>query len=495
MKRTILGVDIREPFPVLGFAAHWVWIWCVFWSSLFYQAPDAMDAEALAVASALQGLEPLWTVSLGANVATIAVLLAVAGRRNPLARFTWLPVAAAAVTMLGTLLLSEMVLAAAGPGARVAYVAGSVLTGIGSAGVIVLWGELFSQFGVRETIVYSVLGVLAACTVHLVVMLLPTALAQALVSLFPGAGMALFVKTRKRWPRLSGDRRDRKVDKGSVPRRMILIAAFFGFSFGVMKGLMAPLPQELLGMRDTLNIVAIVAGALLILLTSSVLRLDFNQLTYQIALPLMAAGFLFVPLQGVFAVLGTAVHQCGYQYFYIVLWATWPIIAQRADLPSGWVAANGLCFIQLGQLIGSIGAALLASVLVQGVDRAMFSAAAIFIMLLVALFVFGNKTVDTGWGFVRPADAEPSRSPFDEAIERLARARRLTPRETEVFLLLAKGRNRSYIARELVIGDETVKSHIKCLYRKLDVHSQQELIDLLESQIESAERGNALAGA
>ena len=52
----------------------------------------------------------------------------------------------------------------------------------------------------------------------------------------------------------------------------------------------------------------------------------------------------------------------------------------------------------------------------------------------------------------------------------------------QVFFLLAKGRNRAYIREELVIGDETVKSHVKSIYRKADVHSQQELIDLLERE-------------
>ena len=35
---------------------------------------------------------------------------------------------------------------------------------------------------------------------------------------------------------------------------------------------------------------------------------------------------------------------------------------------------------------------------------------------------------------------------------------------------------------ELGIGDETVKSHVKSIYRKTAVHSQQELIDLLERE-------------
>ena len=74
---------------------------------------------------------------------------------------------------------------------------------------------------------------------------------------------------------------------------------------------------------------------------------------------------------------------------------------------------------------------------------------------------------------------------IDLAIAIIARDKRLSPREREVFALLARGRNRAYIREELVIGDETVKSHIKNVYRKCELHSQQELIDLVEAAAEN----------
>ena len=43
----------------------------------------------------------------------------------------------------------------------------------------------------------------------------------------------------------------------------------------------------------------------------------------------------------------------------------------------------------------------------------------------------------------------------------------LTPRENEVLLLLAKGMNREEIAAKLFISPETVKMHIKNIYKKL----------------------------
>ena len=56
---------------------------------------------------------------------------------------------------------------------------------------------------------------------------------------------------------------------------------------------------------------------------------------------------------------------------------------------------------------------------------------------------------------------------------------RLTPRETEVFSLLARGRSIPYIRDELVISRETAATHAKHIYAKLDVHNRQELIDLV----------------
>jgi DNA-binding CsgD family transcriptional regulator len=43
----------------------------------------------------------------------------------------------------------------------------------------------------------------------------------------------------------------------------------------------------------------------------------------------------------------------------------------------------------------------------------------------------------------------------------------LTARENEVLLLLAKGMNRDEIAAKLFISPETVKMHIKNMYKKL----------------------------
>jgi len=53
---------------------------------------------------------------------------------------------------------------------------------------------------------------------------------------------------------------------------------------------------------------------------------------------------------------------------------------------------------------------------------------------------------------------------------------RLTDREWEVLDLLSTGATTDQIARELVLSSETVRSHLKNLYRKLDVNSREEAV-------------------
>jgi DNA-binding CsgD family transcriptional regulator len=57
----------------------------------------------------------------------------------------------------------------------------------------------------------------------------------------------------------------------------------------------------------------------------------------------------------------------------------------------------------------------------------------------------------------------------------------LSKRETEVLFLLAKGHNSAAIQKALFISAGTANTHMRHVYAKLDVHSQQELISLVES--------------
>lgn len=62
--------------------------------------------------------------------------------------------------------------------------------------------------------------------------------------------------------------------------------------------------------------------------------------------------------------------------------------------------------------------------------------------------------------------------------DRLTAAYQLTPRETEVAVLLVQGLSTREIAERLEVAESTVVTHKKSLFQKTDVHRQSELVRL-----------------
>jgi DNA-binding CsgD family transcriptional regulator len=66
-------------------------------------------------------------------------------------------------------------------------------------------------------------------------------------------------------------------------------------------------------------------------------------------------------------------------------------------------------------------------------------------------------------------------------IERLTETFRLTKRESEILRLLAQGRSVPYIEEELTLSNGTVRTHVRHIYEKMNIHNKQELIDMVNS--------------
>jgi DNA-binding CsgD family transcriptional regulator len=69
----------------------------------------------------------------------------------------------------------------------------------------------------------------------------------------------------------------------------------------------------------------------------------------------------------------------------------------------------------------------------------------------------------------------------DAAIGEIARRCGLTERESQVVDLLSMGYSYKRVAEELCLSTNTVTSYVRTIYRKLEVHERQEVIDLVES--------------
>ena len=78
------------------------------------------------------------------------------------------------------------------------------------------------------------------------------------------------------------------------------------------------------------------------------------------------------------------------------------------------------------------------------------------------------------------------RRPFKEKCLAVAKQYKLTPRETEIAMLIAQGRDSAHIEEKLFLSRSTVQTHRMHVYQKLDIHNRQELLDV----IEQADEGN-----
>lgn len=77
-----------------------------------------------------------------------------------------------------------------------------------------------------------------------------------------------------------------------------------------------------------------------------------------------------------------------------------------------------------------------------------------------------DKACDIDEAREEPGEAAAATPPPDP--ELISRLDRLTPRERQVFVALTRGLTNAEIATELHIGDETVKSHVSEVLRKLE---------------------------
>lgn len=160
-----------------------------------------------------------------------------------------------------------------------------------------------------------------------------------------------------------------------------------------------------------------------------------------------------------------------------------------------WVALTGLCgrhpgkgtrmfaFVRAGWAAGPLVGLLLGRFVINSVGITSESVLALtFLSALAVLISSGFSFSETD--LVRAMDLLPTqhKQRFREKCSRAAEKFRLSERETEVMVLLAKGRNLPYIQEQLFLSKSTVSTHRQHIYAKMDIHSQQELINLIQNE-------------
>lgn len=91
----------------------------------------------------------------------------------------------------------------------------------------------------------------------------------------------------------------------------------------------------------------------------------------------------------------------------------------------------------------------------------------------------------SGAADVVPGDVAPeAEDDFRARCLQIARAHGLSPRETDVLQYLARGHSSRFIATELVISENTVRTHVRHIYEKTGVTSREGLFRLVDAPAE-----------
>lgn len=158
-------------------------------------------------------------------------------------------------------------------------------------------------------------------------------------------------------------------------------------------------------------------------------------------------------------------------------------VGKHSDVPDATVVSVGLLALYVPVCMGH----LLQRVLTIEFSVSLESAQTLLILTLISLlfaFLINPQSKEARYISIETADTKrQTLSDFKTVIDRvrvLGDERNLTDREIEIAKLLALGRSKAYIAQELFITENTVRTHSKHIYAKLNINSKNELLKLLD---------------
>lgn len=502
-----------------GWAFLLAWVFCVFYLGGSNRAADlGISSQSIGLQLVFEGL-PVF-----ASVVTLIAVIFLEKRIGSPSRSKLLVYGAPMLAAAGTPLLS---LTTPDQGlACVSFCASAVLTGMGSGIMWVLWGEYYASMPQDEREIAApgsaAVAALLALTSSAMDGWIVTAFAASLPLI---SGLCLVWALREETAR--PERRHTPLDEGpakptppalkslvSMGRTApgILMTCAFVCIAGGFVGVDAPRANQPILLAAVVFTMALTAVALI---GPRRISLPFF---YRWMCPALVAGFggviLFGEPWGPYVALGASIAArfafCLITQMYFAQFAERGIATAAQAYGWGWIA------VHLGDFLGVVVLVLIAPLRAAGIVSPDQVAIVSIILLVVAtMFVLDDtrsfrmkraddEAAETQHAAPQPLSANnaedarqrpsepnapaaemdereqaPAEPSLDERIGAIAAAHRLTPRETEVFGLLARGRSIPYIRDELVISRETAATHAKHIYAKLDVHSRQELIDLV----------------
>lgn len=415
------------------------------------------------------------------DAAMIAVLFLGAAfhrRLEPLSERGWAYGAAAGLMLAGTALGWTTVF---NPSlASALALPATIVGGMGTAVIILLWSELYACLSPFRVGLYYCASIVAAalviyfCRGLQAPWLFGTCMLLPLASLFmlSIANMSLAPEERSH----ASDRRF------SFPWKPTLLMAVYAFAFGLRES-----SQYSSGFGPHSAFGTLAMGVLLFLLIYRQGRSFQFATLYRVALPLMACAFLVLPAFGWFnAQVSNFCAMASYAAFSVLIMLLMASMSYRYGMSALWLFGIERGVRALATIIGRKASVGIEALIASPETASLIIGSITVAMVIVATILFASeKDLFTRWGVSLRDDGDIEEVGAQEDLMRrcatTAADHALSPREAEILAMLASGKTGPQIQDELFISKDTVKTHIKHIYRKLDVHARDELVALVEA--------------
>ena len=359
------------------------------------------------------------------------------------------------------------------------------------------WGQLYTTLSQREVGIYTASSFLVATLANIILKLLPWPCTVVTLIALPAISGLLIKRTGDLIDTVpSGATSSPEASEAhaksspSIALAQLTLGMFvFVFANSLIRMLVINgAEQGWVGGWGTLAVDAVVA--LLFICLYVTVRGMSPLPAYRCTLILMVAGYTLctlVPEERQSVTMSLVL--VGYGLFDLLSWAVMANVASRVHTSPLRVFGLGVGMTVAGRALGYVVGTICATQ--QAVGNLSLQSLS---MLMVLLLVVACASIlpESAFGRIgHPRDNEnplpgefisqASGPSFESVCVSIARRGSLTTRETDVLLPLARGHNAQSISNELSITKGTVQTHVKHIYAKLGLHSQQELIELVES--------------
>lgn len=304
---------------------------------------------------------------------------------------------------------------------------------------------------------------------------MPSWALEALIALLPMAMLGLLRKAAQTAPVTIELKKDSRT---KIPKVLVgtLIVT------GMLSGLYAEMGiQGWTGVPYRASLVESVLAAAIIVFFLASSQLNYNRILYLISIPLMAYGILLLTTDNLPQELtGFFVFRFGYDFLYAGLWSLYSYLIRYSTFNYYWLAISAAFGTFFGRMVSIFSIEVMKAVPELTMHLDLFVLTVLFGAMVVAIMFYGQNNMRSGWGTIKPQDDFLAVDTHERNCNAIAAISMLTPREKDVLLLLSKGNNAKSISDKLCISQGTAKTHVKHIYGKLGVHSQQELIDMVE---------------